>query len=88
MAYSYIYEMCRICNIQLPWWNANSVDKDQTSYGGRSTTNKRDVSTGVLKAHIVHMSKQNIDTDQLASYSLLFQCYRWNEKKSCEYEAR
>ena len=39
MAYSYRYEMCRICNIQLPWWNTNSVDIGQTSYGGRSTTN-------------------------------------------------
>ena len=25
-----------------------------------------------FKAHNAHMSKQNIDTDQLASYSLLF----------------
>ena len=29
------------CNIQLPWWITNSVDIGQTSYGGRSTTNKR-----------------------------------------------
>ena len=47
MAYSY-NGMHRICNLQLPRWNVNSVDIGQTSYGGRSTANKQDVSTGVL----------------------------------------
>ena len=52
--------------------NANSVNIAQTSFGGRSTTNKQDVSTGVLKARTTYMSKQNIDTDQPTSCSLFF----------------
>ena len=50
------------------------VDQQQT----------RDVSTWVLiKAHTTDIvSKQNKDTDQLASYSLLFQYYSWNGKKT------
>ena len=80
MAYILIYDhvMCRITLVKCK----HCRHRSDIIYGGRKTTNKRDVSTGVLKAKTTNMSKADIVTDQLASYSLLFQYYSWNGEKA------